>query len=65
MSFKPMMDALYHIGIDVERVEHELRKATTGNTQAVADLQAALTTISQALGEALDAYVRLPGKRQN
>jgi hypothetical protein len=63
MTLTPMQDALYHIEHDVQAVRAELTKRVY-DEGALADLDAALINIAEALGEALDAYTRLSRKRR-
>jgi hypothetical protein len=68
MTLTPMQDALYriqgHLGRaqdDLRIVRDELGKRRAGGPDAVADLDTALTTMSEALGDALAAYTNLRG----
>ena len=61
-SFSSIDDALGHIRGAVSFIRQELRKG--GDHDAVCDLESSLTTISDALHDALKASAKLsPGRR--
>jgi hypothetical protein len=62
MTFPSIEDALDHIQGAIGFVRRELRDG--GDHDALCDLETALTTMSDALHDALRAYSRLsPGRR--
>jgi hypothetical protein len=63
-KFTSMQEALYHVQSAISFVQGELSQGRAYNEDAAAEIEAAMTTISEELGKALDAYTRLPVKRR-